>query len=202
MSDYKKKKAMVLDGEESFARAVALGVIVKRPLSAWHFLLPGMFLFDFLRRSSETRRYSDLFLFPRKLALNGALNVLNGQDRKEILSQIEDNTKRWLVSLNLYSERLYRKQINVIDLLVDHYSRLLYAEGDNYPGLIKNAYQARESYEAYLHRLSTAEQEVDQAIADIHGNAENIWDRLRAEARQVAELREKEADRIFDKMMR
>jgi hypothetical protein len=197
MRDYNKNKALVLDGEESFARAVALGVLVKRPLSAWHFLLPGMFLFDFLRRSSETRRYSDLFLFPRKLALNGALDILNGEDRKEILSQIEDNVKRWLVSLNLYSERLQRKHMDVIDLLVDHYSRLLHAEGNDYPGLIKDAYPARESYEAYLHQLSTAEQEVDHAIAEIRGETKEIMERLRVEQVQVIELRIKEVNRIF-----
>jgi hypothetical protein len=199
MRDYNKNRALVLDGEESFARAVALGVLVKRPLSAWHFLLPGMFLFDFLRRSSETRRYSDLFLFPRKLALNGALDILKGEDRKEVLSQIEDDIKHWLVSLNLYSERLHRKHMDVIDLLVDHYSKLLHAEGDNYPGLIKDAYQARESYEAYLHRLSTAEQEVDHAIAEIRGETKEIMERLRAEQVQVMELRTKEVNRVFSR---
>ena len=199
MKDYNKNKALILDGEESFARAVALGVLVKRPPSAWHFLLPGMFLFDFLRRSSETRRYSDLFLFPRKLALKGALDILSGEGRKEILSRIEDDIKQWLVSLNLYSERLQRKHMDVIDLLVDHYSRLLHAEGDNYPGLIKEAYQTRESYEAYFHRLSAAEQEVDQAIAEIRGETTEITERLRVEQVQVAELRTKEVNRIFSR---
>lgn len=199
MKDYHKNKALVLDGEESFARAVALGVLVKRPLSAWHFLLPGMFLFDFFRRSSETRRYSDLFLFPRKLALKGALNTLNGVDRKEILSQIEDDMKHWLVSLSLYSERLHRKHMDEIDLLVNHYSRLLRAEGNDYSGLIKDAYQARESYEAYLHRLSTAEQEVDQAIAEIQGETREIMERLRVERVQVGELRTKEVNQVFSR---
>jgi len=199
MKDYNKNKALVLDGEESFARAVALGIIVKRPPSAWHFLLPGMFLFDFLRRSSETRRYGDLFLFPRKLALKGALDMLNGEDRKEILSQIEDDIKHWLVSLNLYSERLHRRHMDVIDLLVDHYSRLLHAEGDDYPGLIKDAYEARESYEAYLDRLGTAEQEVDHAIAEMRGETREIMERLRAEQVQVTELRTKEINRIFSR---
>jgi len=199
MKDYNKNKALVLDGEESFARAVALGIIVKRPPSAWHFLLPGMFLFDFLRRSSETRRYGDLFLFPRKLALKGALDMLNGEDRKEILSRIEDDIKHWLVSLNLYSERLHRRHMDVIDLLVDHYSRLLHAEGDDYPGLIKDAYQARESYEAYLDRLGTAEQEVDHAIVEIRGETREIMERLRAEQVQVMELRTKEINRIFSR---
>ena len=199
MEDYHKKKALVLENEATFARAVALGVIVKRPPSAWHFLLPGMFLFDFLRRSNETQRYSDLFLFPRKLALDGALDILNGEDRKEILSRIEEDIKRWLVSLNLYSESLHRRQMDVVDLLVDHYSRMLHAEGNDYPGLIKGAYPARESYEAYLHRLSAAEQEVDHAIAEIRGETREIMERLRVEQVQVAELRAKEVNRIFSR---
>jgi hypothetical protein len=184
-----KNYNIVLKAEESFAGAVALGVHVKRPLTSWHFLLPGMFLFDFLRRSSETKRYSALFLFPRKLALNGA--------RIETFSQIEDDIRHWLVSLNLYSEKLHRKQMDVINLLVDHYSKLLHAEGDNYLALIKNAYQTRESYEAYLRRLSTAEGEVDRAIIEIRGETQELMERLRMEQAQVTELRTKEINQIF-----
>jgi hypothetical protein len=194
-----KNYDMVLNAEGSFARAVALGVHVKRPVTSWHFLLPGMFLFDFLRRSIEMRKYSDLFLFPRKLALNGALDILSGEDRKETLSQIESDIKQWLVSLNLYSEKLRRKQMDLIDLLADHYSKLLHAEGDNYPGLIKDAYQARESYEAYLQRLSTAEREVDRAIAEIRGETQELMERLRMEQVQVTELRTKEVNQIYSR---
>ena len=89
-----RKYKVILNAEESFARAVALGVYIRRPLTAWRFLLPGMFIFDVLRRSSEIRRYSDLFLFPRKLALDGALDILNGEDRKNILSRIEKEIGR------------------------------------------------------------------------------------------------------------
>ncbi len=192
-----KNYNLVLNAEESFARAVALGVHVKRPLTSWHFLLPGMFLFDFLRRSSEIKRYSALFLFPRKLALNGALDILKGEDRVETLSRIEGDIKHWLVSLNLYSEKLHRKQMEVINLLVDHYSKLLDAEGDHYPGLIKDAYQTREPYEAYLQRLSTAEQEIDPAIIEIRGETPEMLERLRMEQVQVTELRTKELNQIF-----
>jgi 23S rRNA G2069 N7-methylase RlmK/C1962 C5-methylase RlmI len=197
MGDYDKKKALVLDGEVSFARAAALGVIVKRPLSAWHFLLPGMFLFDFLRRNSETKRYSEVFLFPRKLALNGALEIIKGEDRKNILSRAEEKMRAWLISLKLDSDRLLQGHMEEIHLLIDHYSKLLRAEGNNYTSLIKGAYKTREQYETYLQQLTTKEQEVDQAIADIHGNAEHIWEQIKAEALQVAELREKEMNRFF-----
>ena len=192
-----KKHKVILEAEESFARAVALGVHVKRPLSAWHFILPGMFIFDFLRRSSETRRYSVLFLFPRKLALDGALDIIKGEDRKKIVSQIEDGMKQWLSSLNLYSEKLLRRHMEEIYLLIDHYSKLLHAEGNSYPALVKNAYQTRGHYEAYLHRLTAAEQEVDRAIAEIRNETKEIWERLRAEQIQVMELRTKEVNQIF-----
>jgi hypothetical protein len=197
MRDYEKKKALVLDGEESFARAVALGVIVKRPLSAWHFLLPGMFLFDFLRRSSETKRYSELFLFPRRLALNGALDLLQGEERQRVCSQIEERIKQWLVSLKLYSDRLLRAHRGVITLLVDHYRKLLQMEEGSYHGLIQQAYPIREHYETFLTELSAAEGEVDQAVAEFHGGSDAIWQRLQAEQAQVEELRKKEIKLIY-----
>lgn len=192
-----KKHKVILEAEESFARAVALGVHVKKPLSAWRYILPGMFIFDFLRRSSETRRYSDLFLFPRKLALNGALDILNAEDRKKILSQIDEKMREWLSSSNLYSEILHRKHMDEIDLLVDHYAKLLHAAGNNYLTLVKNAYGTQPQYEAYLQQLSSSEQEVDRAIAEIQGETEEIWGRLRAEQVQVMELRNKEVHQIF-----
>jgi hypothetical protein len=192
-----KNYKIALDAEELFARAVALGVHVKRPLTAWHFLLPGMFLFDFLRRSCESKRYSALFLFPRKLALDGALDIMSGEDRKVILSRIEEEIRQWLTSLKLYSERLLRGHTEEMDLLIDHYSKLLHAEGNSYPTLVKNAYKTREQYEAYLRQLAADEQEVDQAIGEIHGEAVDIWERLRAEQVQVEELRQKEVNQIF-----
>jgi hypothetical protein len=193
----REKYNIILEAEESFARAVALGVHVKSPLSAWHFILPGMFIFDFLRRSSETKRYSTLFVFPRKLALDAALDIMKGEDRKKTLSQIEEEIKQWLSSLNLYSEKLHRRHMEEIYLLVDHYSKLLHAEGNHYPALVKYAYQSREPYEAYLRRLSAAEQEVDRAIAEIRGETKEIGERLRAEQIQVTELRSKEVHQIF-----
>ena len=197
MRDCAKQKAVILDGEESFARAVALGVIVKRPPSAWHFLLPGMFLFDFLRRSSETKRYSDLFLFPRRLALDGAFDLLNGEDRGKVSSQVQERIRRWLITLKLDSERLLRAHMGEITLLVDHYTRLLRTEGGSYRGLIQQAYSTREDYETFLTELSAAEREVDEAVAAFHGGIAAIRQRLEAEHAQVEALRKKEIKLIF-----
>jgi len=53
-----------------------------------------------------------------------------------------------------------------ITLLVDHYTRLLRTEEENYHGLIQQAYSTREHYETFLNELSAAEREVDQAVAE------------------------------------
>lgn len=198
MRDDTKLKALILNEEESFARAVALGVIVKRPSSAWHFLLPGMFLFDFLRRSSETRRYSDLFLLPRRLALDGAFDLLNGEKREKVFLKSGEEIRGWLSALKLDSERLLRAHMSQVTLLVDHYTRLLRPEKGSYEGLIRQAYPTREHYETFLRELTAAEREVDQAVAAFHGGSDAIRQRLEAEQNQVEALRKKEILRSFE----
>ena len=188
---------IILETEESFARTVALGVVVKKPLTAWHFIIPGMFIFDFLRRNSETRRYSELFLFPRRSALHGTFDVLKGDDRKQVLSRVEEDIRQWLISLKLYSERLLRGHMEQIHLLTDHYTKLFQAEGNTYPELVRNAYKTQDQFVGHLQRLVAAEQEVDAAVAEIHGKTPEIWERLRAEQVQVEALRKKEAEHIF-----
>jgi hypothetical protein len=154
---------IILETEESFARTVALGVVVKKPLTAWHFIIPGMFIFDFLRRNSETKRYGELFLFPRKSALHGAFDVVKGDDRKQVLSRVQEDIRQWLISLKLYSERLLHGHMEQIHLLIDHYIALFQAEGKCYPELVRNAYKHRTSLWVIC-RLVAAEQEVDEPL--------------------------------------
>lgn len=198
--EYQEKYNMIMSAEEDFARAVALGVLVKRPLTAWHFLLPGIFIFDFIRRSSEIKRYSSLFLFPRKFAIDVALDISSGEDRKNRVSRAEEEIRQWLTSLQLYSGSLHRGQMEQIRLLIEHYSKLLHAEGNNYHSLVKSAYKTRGNYEAYLQQLAQAEQDVDKAIAEIRGETQDIRERLRAEQVQVEELRKKQVKKIFASM--
>ena len=188
---------IILQAEESFARTVALGVVVKKPLTTWHFIIPGMFIFDFLRRNSETKRYGELFLFPRKSALHGTFEVLKGDDRKQVVSRVEEDIRQWLISLKLYSERLLHGHMEQINLLIDHYITLFQAEGNSYHELVRNAYKTQDQFVGYLQRLAAAEQEVDAAVAEIHGKTPEIWERLRAEQVQVEALRKKDVQHIF-----
>ena len=193
----RKTYDIIVYAEEEFARAVALGVVVRRPLTAWHYLIPGMFIIDFLKRSSEVRRYSGHFLFPRKLALDAAQNICNGDERGGAFSRVSGAVKEWLNSLKLYSGDLHKHQVEVVELLIDHYGKLFASEGDNYHSLVKNAYDTQQHYEAYLSQLAAAEQEVDRAIIDELGESEVLREKLAAEKRQVERMRKKNVELIF-----
>jgi hypothetical protein len=194
-SSIRKKMDIISSAEESFARSVILSLIVKRPISAWYFLIPGVFILQYLRRSSEIRKYTTNTLFPKILALEAAHDILMGEDRKERLCQVEQKVKEWLTSVKLYSDTLQQKQMKEIEIHIDHYCKLLNAEGKNYYSLIKDAYKSRQHYEEYLHQLSLTEKEVDSAITEILG--EGIKEQLLKENEQMEEIRKKEIDKIF-----
>jgi hypothetical protein len=194
-SPEQKKFSAILAAEDSFAQAVALGVWVKRPLTTWHLLLPGMFIFDFLRRNQAIRQYSAVFLYPRKVALEESLASLEGESPPK--GEAERMIRQWLDSVKMYSEPLLRAHLRLIAILRDHYAKLLQTEGSDYVILLRKAYGTRENYEAYLRGLIEAEQEIDRSVADFRGQSREIRERIQAEQTQMEILRRKEIDRIF-----
>lgn len=197
MSDKEKKYEIILAAEQSFAREVALGVHTTRPLTVWHYLIPGMFIIDFLRRGSAIKRYSYHFMLPRKLAMDAARSMGQGEDKSEVFSDTEEKTKTWLHSLSLFSNALLRSQMGVIRILTEHYSLLIETEGDALGALIENAYKSCASYESFLSRLASAEEDVDRSLLETLGNDEKLRTRLETEMTQVKKQREKLTDRLF-----
>ncbi len=193
----RKEYDIILSAEEEFARAVALGVLVTKPVSVWQTLIPFMFIVGYLRRGSVDRLYVKNFMFPRKMAVDAALDINSGENRENRLLRVEEAIKEWLNSLKLYSHGLHRNQMEVIALLIEHYSRLLNSDGDTYNSLVKSAYNNRENYKAFLSRLSLAEKEVDRAIIEKLGETENLRQRLLAEQLQVEKRRNMDVEETF-----
>ena len=188
---------IISNAEQQFAREVTLGVLYLRPLSAWHYLIPGMFIFDFLRRSRAIRKYTETFMFSRTLALQAARDLAADKTRTMADPQLESQIKNWLAALRLDSPDLVRAQKKTVDLLTDHYARLLQAQGESYYDLIQNAYSAREAFEAHLRDITAAENEVDRAILTRVGDHPAVKDKLELEARQVESRRQKILEDIF-----
>lgn len=193
----KNKYNMVLTAEESFAREAALSLIVRRPVTAWHYLIPGMFIFDHLKRNEEIRRYTEAYLSPRKIAIATARAILEGEDREERFSQCEEEIVTWLKSLRLYSPNLHAALVKEAHILTDHYKSLLTGEGDLYPDLIINVYKTREEYTSFLRGLTNAEDAVNEALKEKLGNTEALKKRLTTERMLLDKLRKQAVDITF-----
>ena len=87
--------------------------------------------------------------------------------------------------------------MEVVQLLIEHYSKLIGAQGESYYSLIENAYDNRRNYEAYLSQITSAEKEVDRAIVEKLGESEVLREKLLAEQREVGRMRKKEVDITF-----
>ena len=188
---------MILMTEEKLAREVTLGVIVTRPLTVWHYIIPGMFIIDFLRRGSALRKYTEHFMFPRKLAIDAAQALAQGEDEASLASHIENETRSWLNSLELYTPGLLDAQLAVVKLMTDHYARLLKADGVSLYALIKAAYESRQSFQEHINELSAAEAEVDRELIAKLGETEKLKAKISAEQKQLEERRQKIVEEAF-----
>ncbi len=192
-----EKHKMILMAEEKMAREVTLGVIVTRPLTVWHYIIPGMFIIDFLRRGSALRKYTDHFMFPRKLAVDAAQALAQGEDQVDVFEHTENETRAWLNSLDLYTPGLLQAQMGAIKLLVDHYGKLLKEEGYSVYALMKAAYQNRENLRDFFDELTAAEAEVDRELLAKTGESDKLKAKILAEQNQLEERRGKIIEEVF-----
>ena len=188
---------MILAAEEQFAREVTLGVIVSRPLTVWHYIIPGMFIIDFLRRGTAIRQYTKHFLFPRKLALEAARAISEKEDKSSITSHFEEDVSMWLNELKLFSPELVQAHLNLIDVLVEHYAKLLNAEGDTFYLLIANVYKNRDNFKAFVDQITVAEKEVDDKVIEKLGGNEKVKEKILDEQQQIEKRRQKILGEIF-----
>jgi hypothetical protein len=192
-----EKYKMILMTEEQLAREVTLAVIVTRPLTVWHYIIPGMFIIDFLRRGSALRKYTEHFMFPRKLAIDAAQAHAQGEDEAAVFSHIKNETSAWLNGLDLNTPGLLQAQLTVIKLLIAHYAKLLKAEGVSIYALIKKAYESRESFQGHVDELTGAEAEVDRELIAKLGETDKLKAKISAEQKQLEERRGKILEEVF-----
>jgi hypothetical protein len=191
-----KRYRTILSQERSWAVSVARMVIKPRPISVWEFLIPVLLIFSFAKTKSEKEVIIQNLLFTKQLALEAALDMAkNGLNREEVLFSIKDKTSSLVntVEDGIYSEEIRQKQLKEINLLIDHYCRLLNAEGENYASLVINVYQALESFTNFLAQLKALEKEVNLAAMQTLGSRadpelvagmEETTDRVRMAAAQ------------------
>ena len=136
-------------------------------------------------------------MFPRKLAVDAARDIIQGTDEASVRSRVEKDTGAWLSALGLYSEELLKAHLTLMEVLIEHYSALLIAEGESYYLLVGAAYRNSNNYQSFLEAITAAENEVDHQVIDQLGDNERIKDKILVEQQQIAKRRDKLLEAVF-----
>lgn len=189
----------ILSRERSLAKAVARTVIGQNPVGVWDVMIPILFFFNFMRFLRARETFTLNFLFTKKLALRAAFDMIEkGKTKQEMMARIRDETSDILVSdkQSIYSNKIRQKQMQEIEVLIDHYGKLLKAEDKEYAHMVKSAYPTREHYIRFLGQLSRAEKEVNRAAKSRvrATTAQGIVSRMEE---TVERIRGSEVEKIF-----
>jgi len=193
------KHENILAQEKALAKTVASAVIGQSPVTVWDVLIPIVFVFNVLKFKRAREIFALNFLFTKKLALQGAFDMIKtSQSREDALAQIRNRTSEVLASdkKGIYSIKIRQKQMREMELLLDHYSRLLNAEGKDYSSMVRNAYLSRKDYGAFAKQLEGIEKEVNRAASQTVKTA-SAPDIILKMEEATARLRATEAENIF-----
>jgi len=156
----------ILAHERSLAKRVASSVIEPRPVGVWEFMIPILFLLNMFQYKRTKEVFSLNFLFTKKLALEGALDMIKENlSPDEVMARIKRKTGELLTSdaKGIYSQKIRQKQLKEIEFLLEHYRMLLQAEGKDYASMARNAYPSRQDYDTFLEQLKIIERGVNRA---------------------------------------
>jgi hypothetical protein len=136
-------------------------------------------------------------MYPRQLALEAARAFSEQEDKSSIPAHFEEDVSLWLNELKLFSPELVQAHLDLIDVLVQHYAKLLSAEGDAFDLLVEHAYQNRENFTAFIDQITAAEKAVDEKVIEKLGGDEKVKAKILAEQQQIEKRRQKMLDDIF-----
>jgi hypothetical protein len=199
--ELKKKFNHIYNYERYIGNSVALRVIESKPIGVWEFLIPIVFILHFMRNKQSREVFIQNYMFTKRHALDAASNILKKDFSKEdAFAVVKDKTRALLSDPQIngiYSEIIRQQQLNEIDLLIEHYRKLLAAEGKDYDALICSAYGNRQNYLNFHEQLKALEENVSDAARQTLGSKADINALLKIE-KATEEVRQSRIKKIFD----
>ena len=189
----------ILAREGRHASAVSFPVFPEPQVSVWEVVVLPLLVINYMRRKGLREQFRESYLYTKRIALARALDLAREHATpEEAWAKVEETTKQVQAETPdpLYPEPYRQAQLKEIRLLMDHYGRLLQAEGDDYDDLVRSAYPDRTEYESFSEELMEMECAVTQIALD---NLEHAADSTLPERLHDAcdEVRAREAERIY-----
>ena len=197
--DYYKKYKVILAKEESMARKMALSLIKPKQLTVWEIMIPVIFILNFAQRKNSREVFIQNQMFTKKMALDAALDMRKKDISKEtVMAQIDARTKELVASVpgGIYSDNIRQQQLNEVDLLIDHYARLLNADGADYVSLVTHAYPTAAHFSSFLETLHLAEKAVMSAAHQTLGDKADTKTAARIES-IIESMRSAEVNTLY-----
>jgi hypothetical protein len=197
--DYYKKFKIIFERERSMAQGLAASLIRPKTLTVCEIMIPVIFILNYAKLKQSREIFIQNQMFTKKMALDAALDMKKKDASKEtVMAQIQSKTKELVSSVpgGIYSDDIRRQQLKEIDLLVDHYTRLLNAAGKDYASLVTHAYQTAADYSSFLEALKSAENEVMGAARRTLGDQTDMETAAKIES-ITANMRTAEVKKIF-----
>lgn len=141
----------------------------KKVAVDWKIILLPLFLYKVYQYRKDLGFTRKNFLFTKQLAYDAVKNIYQGKEQAWEFRRIEIQTKEILdkEKKGFYTEKIRRKQLSEIDLLIKHYLELFNAKQSKYSEIIKEKYQSKGNYLTFLSTLRKAEEDVIQAAITI-----------------------------------
>lgn len=189
----------ILKEERSLAKDISVSLIQMKEVSGWDIAIPLVFIINLIKHKRTREIFTLNFLFTKRLALDAARDMVGkGLTKEEVMAQVKAKTGEILSAdeKGVYSQKIRNKQTREIDLLIDHYVKLLRSPAKDYTTMVQNAYQTWEAYRAYLVQLKRAERDVNRAAQQTVGTgpASDIAFKMEKNAERMREVR---AGKIF-----
>ena len=137
----------------------------KKVALNWKIILLPIFMNKVYQYRKDLRFTHKNILYTKKLAFDAAKNISQGKDQAWEFRRIEIKTREVLDNekKGFYTEKIRRKQLAEIELLIKHYLDLFSSKQSTYTEVIKDRYPSKGNYLAFLSALQKAEEEVIQA---------------------------------------
>jgi hypothetical protein len=189
--------------ERSVADAVAADVIGGYTAGVWDFVMPPVLIFNLLKHRRSKEAFILNLLFTKKLALEAARDMVDiDLTREAALQKADEATGKVLEtdSKGVYSDKVRQKQLREIELLINHYHRLIMSEGKTYEAMVKGAYPDRQRYLEFVRRLNQAEKEVNHTALGTVGSNDSARLFVDKMEKSVGSIRQLDADRYFPEL--
>jgi hypothetical protein len=173
----------------------------KKVAVDWKIMLLPVFLYKVYHYRKNLGFTRKNFLFTKQLAYDAAKNIFQGKEQAWEFRRIEIQTKEILdqEKKGFYTEKIRRKQLPEIDLLIKHYRELFNAKQSKYPEIIKETYQSKGKYHSFLSTLQKAEEDVIQAATTTmrKGTKKDRREWFQKVSATTKKVRMAEADQIY-----